>query len=34
MTALGWPERSLGSIENMARELERIECGSNGVCTQ
>ena len=30
MAALGWRERSLGLIEDMARELERIEGGSNG----
>jgi hypothetical protein len=34
MAALGWPARSLGLIEDMARELERIEGGSNGVRTQ
>jgi hypothetical protein len=34
MAALGWPERSLGLIEEMARDLERIETGSNGVCTE
>jgi hypothetical protein len=34
MAALGWPERSLGLIEEMAGDLERIEAGSNGVCTE
>jgi hypothetical protein len=34
MTALGWPTRSLGLIEDM-RELERIiEGGSNEVWTE
>ena len=33
MTALGWPERSLGLIKDMARELERIGDGSKGVYT-
>jgi hypothetical protein len=34
LSALGRAERSLGLIEDMARELERIEGGSNGVCTE
>jgi hypothetical protein len=34
MAALGGPERSLGLIEEMAGDLERIGAGSNGVCTE
>ena len=34
MAALGGPERSLSLIEEMAGDLERIEAGSNGVCTR